>query len=94
MANILILVADPSRAKVLEADYPRSALHEVKDFTIKYASVWLIGKAIQTTTEILFELRDDMKRNQKVPHGMFVLLGPNNTIQPASTPYWGQKENN
>jgi len=68
--------------------------HEVKDFTIKYASVWLIGKAIQTTTEILFELRDDMKRNQKVPHGMFVLLGPNNTIQPASTPYWGQKENN
>jgi hypothetical protein len=68
--------------------------HTDKDFTIKYASVWLIGKAIQTTTEILFELRDDMQRNQKVPHGMFVLLGPNNTIQPASTPYWGQRENN
>ena len=53
------------------------------ELTIKYASIWLIDKTIQTTTEILFELRDDMKRNQKIPHGMFVLLGPNNTIQPA-----------
>lgn len=33
MANILILVAENSRAKLLEADYPRSALREVKDFT-------------------------------------------------------------
>jgi protein required for attachment to host cells len=33
MANILILVAENSRAKLLEADFPRSELREVKDFT-------------------------------------------------------------
>lgn len=64
------------------------------EYSIKYASLWLISKTIHTTSEILFELREDMKRNQKVPHGMFVLLGPNNTIQPASTPYWGKREEN
>ncbi len=33
MANIWVLVADNSAAKLLETDYPRSPLHEIKDFT-------------------------------------------------------------
>jgi len=61
------------------------------DMTIKYASSWLIDQTIKNSTEVLFELREDMKRNKKIPHGMFVLLGPNNTIEPASTPYWGDR---
>ncbi|MCA0430373.1 MAG: hypothetical protein LCH32_07710 [Bacteroidetes bacterium] len=78
--------------KLFKANFPEIVKENSEaELTIKYASIWLIDKTIQTTTEILFELRDDMKRNQKIPHGMFVLLGPNNTIQPASTPYWGDR---
>lgn len=63
------------------------------EFTIKYASFWLIDKTLKITTEILFELRDDMVRNKKIPHGNFVILGQNNSIEPMSTLMWGNRNN-
>lgn len=60
-------------------------------FTIKYASFWLIDKTLKITTDILFELREDMVRNKKIPHGLFVILHKNNTIQPMSTSMWGNR---
>jgi hypothetical protein len=65
--------------------------NENHELTIKYAGFWLIDKTIKTITEALFELREDMIRNKRIPHGMFVLLGPDNSIQPASSPWWGDR---
>src|SRR5687767_4655604 len=39
------------------------------DLTIRYAAVWLIDQTLKTSTEILFELREDMMRNKKIEHG-------------------------
>lgn len=61
------------------------------DLTVKFVSLWLIDKAIVTITEVLFELRADMERNQKIPHGQIVMLGSDNTIQSPSSSYWGDK---
>ena len=64
------------------------------EFTIKYASIWLIDQTIITTTDILFELREDMIRNKKISHGMFVLLGSDNTVEAMSSPFWGDRNIN
>ena len=62
------------------------------DLTIKFVSFWLIDKTIKTTTEILFELKEDMIRNKKIPHGMMVLYDEQtHRMLPASTPYWGDR---
>jgi hypothetical protein len=61
------------------------------DLTIKFVSFWLIDKTLKTTTDLLFELRDDMIRNKKIPHGMFAMTGPNNTLQSPSAHYWGDR---
>lgn len=62
-----------------------------KDISIKRACLWLIDQTIKTTTEILFELRDDMKRNKKQEHGMTVSIGKDFSIQPISNSYWGER---
>jgi hypothetical protein len=65
---------------------------DTEHFSIKYASTWLIGKTIETVTEILFELRDDMIRNKRIPHGMFVLYDEKNrTMGSPSGPKWGDR---
>lgn len=59
--------------------------------TIKHAAIWLIERTIKTTTEILFELRDDMIRNKKQSFGFFAMIGENGTIQSPSAGYWGKR---
>jgi hypothetical protein len=68
--------------------------NENSEMTIKYSALWLIDKTIINATEILFELREDIKRNKKIEFGLFYRLGENNTIESPSTPYWGDRKMN
>lgn len=78
--------------KLFRENFPEIQIgNEAYELTVKYAALWLIDKTIKTTTEVLFELRDDMERNKKIPHGMFVLLGPDKNFIPSSTPRWGDR---
>ncbi|MFT5821529.1 MAG: hypothetical protein ACI8ZM_002782 [Crocinitomix sp.] len=64
------------------------------ELTIKYSAFWLISKTIETATEVLFELRDEMIKNKKIPHGFAAYIGDDGTIQSPSTPYWGDRNVN
>lgn len=68
--------------------------NENTEMTIKYSALWLIDKTIINATEILFELKEDIKRNKKIEFGLFFRLGDNNTIESPSTPYWGDRNVN
>ncbi len=59
--------------------------------TLAYAAKWLLDKSFKCITEILFEIREDMKRNKKVLVPLFFTLGENNSIQDASLHYWGNR---
>lgn len=61
------------------------------DMSISFAGKWLIDKAFETITEVLFEVKDDIVRNKKEIQPTFFFLGPNNEIQPPSIPYWGNR---
>lgn len=73
--------------------FPRIVLiNENYDFTIKYSALWLIDNTIKTTTEILFGLSDDMKRNRKAPNGLMMgMLGKDGTIESPGVGYWGDR---
>ncbi len=78
--------------KMFKENFPEITIgNEGQELSIKFAALWLIDKTLKTTTDVLFELSDDMKKNKKIEHGMFVLLGPGNTILPASGPMWGDR---
>lgn len=63
-----------------------------RNITIKYAAVWLIDKTIKTSSELLFELSEDMKRNRKTQQGFVMAsLGPNGALQSPSVGYWGDR---
>lgn len=81
--------------ELFHRNFPGMKMNNVEtEFTIKYASQWLISKTIQTTTEVLFDLRDDMERNKKIPHGFVVLLDDKKGFIPVSTPKWGDRNVN
>jgi hypothetical protein len=62
-----------------------------QEITINFAAKWLIDEAFKSITEVLFELREDMKRNKKVSMPLFITLGPNNTVQETSIHHWGDR---
>ncbi len=82
-------------AKFLATDLFKENFSEIsgnkKEITIKYSALWLIDKTLKTTTEILFELRDDIIRNKKQNHGFFVLIGDNGNVESLSKNYWGER---
>lgn len=82
-------------AKFFATNLFKENFPEIKDgdkhLTIKYSALWLIDKTIKTTTEILFELREDMIRNKKQPHGFFATIGENGTFESVSIGYWGDR---
>ncbi|KIQ20169.1 hypothetical protein RT99_13905 [Flavobacterium sp. MEB061] len=88
------------KAKFMSTDLFKTNFPEIVEvtadekMTIKYSALWLIDKTITTTSELLFELSDDMKRNKRIPHGMFFTLGKNNEVLPPSIHYWGDRKIN
>lgn len=62
-----------------------------EEMSITFAAKWLIDKTFETITEVLFEVRDDIVRNQKEVLPVFFSLGPNNTMQSTSVHYWGDR---
>ena len=84
-------------AKFLATDMFKEYFSEIscnkKEITIKYSALWLIDMTIKTTTEILFELREDIIRNKKQNHGLFVSIGDNGKVESPSTNYWGERTN-
>lgn len=61
------------------------------DTTLGYAAKWLLDKSFKSVTEVLFEIKDDMKKNKKTEIPLFFTWGPDNTIQEPSIPYWGNR---
>lgn len=59
--------------------------------TLAFAAKWLLEKSFKCITEVLFEIREDMKRNKKISVPLFFTLGENNSIQDASLHYWGNR---
>lgn len=80
--------------KLFKANFPNLIKeHSDVDISLKFSSVWLIDKCLKCTTEILFELRDEIVRNKKIEHGHFVLLDANKSIIPISSHSWGERDN-
>ncbi len=68
---------------------------EDSNYTINYASNWLIDKTIEVVTDILFELKDDLERNKKVQPGSMggiVYVSDDGSIRSPSLNYWGNRE--
>ncbi len=62
-----------------------------QEMSINFAANWLIAKTFETITEVLFEVRDDIKRNRKNVEPIFFSLGKNNTMESSSVHYWGER---
>ena len=58
-----------------------------QEMSINFAANWLIAKTFETITEVLFEVRDDIKRNRKNVEPIFFSLGKNNTMESSSVHY-------
>lgn len=57
--------------------------------TTRYVVFWIMKKAIESVTQILFALKNEMMLNPKVPFGMMGYHDKEtNRILPASTPWW------
>lgn len=69
----------------LEKDHPNT------DFTIKYASIWLMDKTIKSLTEVLFDLSEDLKRNKKPQPYVSAYLADDGTMHSPSIAFWGDR---
>lgn len=57
--------------------------------SIKYVSFWILNRAIEIITDMLFALKNEMEQNPKVPFGFFAYFDEKSKMGlPASTPYW------
>lgn len=64
---------------------------EDKEISIGFSAKWLIEKTLETITEILFEVRDDIIRNKKDVKPSMFYMGSDNLKQSPSVVYWGNR---
>ena len=77
---------------VLKSHFPElTTKYGTTEMSINFAAKWLIDTTFETINEILFEIRDDIKRNRKEVMPLFFSLGLNNTMESSSVNYWGER---
>jgi len=93
----LLIVLNDLKTRFLVTDTLKDHFPELtkefgeQEMSINFAAKWLIDKTFETITEVLFEVRDDIKRNRKNVQPIFFSLGKNNTMQSSSVHYWGER---